>query len=296
MADCTYTVPDLTTSGDTLYGPRMCNQPFIDWAWPAHGFNNDYWQGGWGFDDACNIRKPVSRVLSAMWLINYSARDYENEGWDTDILHWGCRYVRDQFKKYDDLRAQCGTSPIARTSGCQQTRQFNAWKCTAEHNERKRTCRGWHWLFAWICFLWSWIVEKVCDAWGWVSTAFCNLYYGTVGGGENITLFLVYFYPLNAGGNVDVVARAATLIHEARHAGAKPHDAQFPAGSIFGGGNDGADSAWGYEGAWMYEALYLWWYYAAAERSSIALRQSAKQQANAVLMNAFATNPGFVVS
>ena len=31
MADCTYRVPDLNASGDALYGPRICNQPFIDW-------------------------------------------------------------------------------------------------------------------------------------------------------------------------------------------------------------------------------------------------------------------------
>ena len=51
MADCTYTVPDLTASGDALYGPRICHQPFINWAWPAHGFNHGWWQDGWGYDD-----------------------------------------------------------------------------------------------------------------------------------------------------------------------------------------------------------------------------------------------------
>ena len=37
--------------------------------------------------------------------------------------------------------------------------------------------------------------------------------------------------PLDGGGNDDVVERACTLVHEARHAGARPHNAQFPAGS-----------------------------------------------------------------
>jgi hypothetical protein len=296
MADCTYTVDDLDASGDALYGPSICSQPFVDFAGQAHGFNNTYWQDGWGFDDPCNNTKPLGRVFNAIWLLNYSARDYENEDWGNDILHWGRRYVREQFKSYDDLRARCGNSPVAKTTGCQQTRQFNDWKCTQEHEDRKKTCREWSWVFAWICFLWSWIVEKVCDAWGWVSTAACTIWYGTVGGGQHIDLFLAYFYTLGSGGDADVISRAATLVHESRHIGNKPHDAQFPAGSIFGGGSDGADSSWGYEGAWMFDALYLWWFYAEGDRTSVAMRQAAKQRGNVIIMNAFATNPGFLIA
>ena len=33
------------------------------------------------------------------------------------MLNWAPRYVRQQFGDYDDLRASCGTSPIARTTG-----------------------------------------------------------------------------------------------------------------------------------------------------------------------------------
>ena len=43
MADCTYRVPDLEASGDALYGPRTCYQPFLNWAWPVHGFNYDWY-------------------------------------------------------------------------------------------------------------------------------------------------------------------------------------------------------------------------------------------------------------
>ncbi len=294
MADCTYSVPDLDGSGDALYGSRICSQPFIDFAWKTHGFNNTYWQGGWGFDDPCNIRKPVARVLNAIWLLNYSADDYRNEDWGSDMLHWAPRYVREQLSYYHDLRASCGTSPIALTTGCQKWRRFDEWKCKAEHESRKKSCREWSPIFAWLCFLWSWIVEKVCDVYGWVTTLFCAAWSGTVGDPEHVTLYLTYFYPLNAGGNVDVVARAATLVHESRHIGARPHDAKFPAGSVYGSG-DGADSSWQYEGGWMYHALYLWWFAAAGTRTSLALRQSARQQANVILTNAFATSPGFLV-
>ncbi|MEZ2219563.1 hypothetical protein [Rhizobium sp. RCC_161_2] len=297
MADCTYSVPDLIASGDQLYGQRICNQEFIDWAWHTHGFNGDYWQDGWGYDDVCNIRKPLARCLSAIWLLNYSAEDYNNEDWNTDALHWGPRYVREQFKYYDDLRASCGDGDAkARTSGCQQSRQWNEWRCTSGYDETQRECRSWFFLFAWICHLWAEIKRFVCTIWGWVSVVGCSIWYGTFGGGQNVTLFLSFFYPLDGTGNADVISRAGTLIHEARHIGNRPHNAQFPAGSIFGAGKDGADSAWGYEGAWMYNTLYLWWFYAAGTRTNIAMRQAAKQRANLLLTNAFATSPGLTVS
>jgi hypothetical protein len=297
MADCTYSVPDLIASGDQLYGQRICNQEFIDWAWHTHGFNGDYWQDGWGYDDVCNIRKPLARCLSAIWLLNYSAEDYNNEDWNTDALHWGPRYVREQFKYYDDLRASCGDGDAkARTSGCQQSRQWNEWRCTSGYDETQRECRSWFFLFAWICHLWAEIKRFVCTIWGWVSVVGCSIWYGTFGGGQNVTLFLSFFYPLDGTGNADVISRAGTLIHEARHIGNRPHNAQFPPGSIFGAGKDGADSAWGYEGAWMYNTLYLWWFYAAGTRTNIAMRQAAKQRANLLLTNAFATSPGLTVS
>jgi len=297
MADCTYSVPDLDTSGDRLYGKRICDQPFIDWAWDVHGFNGTYWQGGWGFDDVCNIRKPLARCLNAIWLLNYSMPDPSSEPWDGNALQWGGRYVREQFKHYDDLRAQCGDGTAsAVTSGCQQSRQWDEWRCKQGYEETKRNCREWSWWFSWLCFLWAEVKKWVCTGYGWVTTTGCAIWYGTVGGGENVTLTLWFFYPLDGRGNADVVARAGTLIHEARHVGGKPHDAQFPPNSVFGGGSDGADSSWGYEGAWMYNVLYLWWFYAAGQRTTLAMRKSAKQRANIILANAFAESPGFTIA
>jgi len=294
MARCTYSVPDLRASGDAFYGPLICDQPFLNWAWPEHAFNNAYWQGGWGYDDVCNIRKPLARCLNAMWLLAYSADDYWNEDWDTDPLHWGSRYVRLQFKYYGDLRASCDTDAVATTSGCQQVRQWRAWRCTEGYEEIKRECREWSPVFAWICFLFAEVRRFVCTAFGWVTETACTLYYDTVGGGQSITLKMPFFYPAN-GGLSDVASRAGTLVHEARHIGNKPHNAQFPAGSIFGQGNDGADSHWGYGGAWTYDALYLWWFAARGTRTTIAMRQAARQRANVILSNAFETPTGLQV-
>lgn len=222
MAECSVPeIPDKEVSGDNLYGARICDQPFVDWAWPAYRFNSDYWGNGFGFDDVCNTNLPAARTLSAVWLLNYSAENYQDEEWTSSALNWGCRYVRDQAR---DLRAQCGDGSA-------------------------------------------------------IAASF----------GGRIELYLGCFY------SKDVPGRAETLMHESRHEGGKPHDATFPSWSAFPVGASGADSTWGYEGAWMYGALYLWWFYAAGVRTTPALRDAARQRAQFVIDNAFATHPGYVI-
>jgi hypothetical protein len=220
-------VPNKNTSGDNLYGSRICGQAFIDWAWTAHGFRKNYWDDGFGYYDVCNTNKPLARTLNAIWLLNYSADDYWNEQWSNNILHWGRRYVRNQL---DDLRSKCGDgSAIARSYS-------------------------------------GWFVD------------------------DRVELYMGYWY------SKDVPGRAETLIHESRHQGGRSHNAKFPAGSVFGAGKSGADSSWGFQGAWMYGALYLWWFYADGRRTTSALRQAARNRANLVIDNAFATHPGFTIS
>jgi len=116
MTSCSIpTIPNKDTSGDNLYGSRICWQPFVDWAWQAHGFQKDYWSHGFGYEDCCNTDLPLARTFNGIWLLNYSAEDYWNEEWSNNMLHWGRRYVREQI---DDLRSFCGDgSAIAATIG-----------------------------------------------------------------------------------------------------------------------------------------------------------------------------------
>lgn len=223
MATCTHTVPDKSASGDNLYGAVICNQAYIDYFWNAYGFqgNKNYWDDGFGWEEACNTSKPLARAFNGCYLLTYSAEDYQNESWSSPILNWGRRYVRNNI---DDLRSKCGDgSAIARASG------------------------------------------------------------------DTVEVYLGFFY------TKDVPGRAETLIHESRHVGGKPHNDSFPAGSVFGAGKSGADSNWGYEGAWMYGALYLWWFYAAGARTTSAMRERARQRGNLVIDNAFATHPGYSI-
>ncbi|WP_330286786.1 hypothetical protein [Streptomyces sp. NBC_00576] len=220
MAACSATVPDKNTSGDNLYEPRV-TQEFIDWAWPAYKFKKTEWDEGFGWENVADTDLPLARILNSIWLLNYSAEDYTNEDYNSNALHWACRYVREQI---NELWARCGDGSA-------------------------------------------------------VATTFS----------DRIELYSLCFY------TKDVSGRAETLVHEARHRGGKPHNAKFPAGSTFGAGKNGADANWDYEGAWMYGALYLWWFYADGRRTTTALREAAKQRGNVVIDNAFATHPGFTI-
>lgn len=112
---CTYTPSNTTTSGDTLYGPRVCNQPFVDWAWDAFDFDKGDWDDGWGWDTPCDINRPLSRTFSGIWCLTYSAGGNPNPTIDSSIpiLNWGWRYAQD---KIDELDGGCTNgSAIAET-------------------------------------------------------------------------------------------------------------------------------------------------------------------------------------
>ena len=106
MATCTYSVPNLDTSGDNLYGPRICWQPFIDWAWNAFDFDSGDWDDGFGYDNVCNNTQPLSRALSGIWCLTYSSPHFPRESYDSNILEWGCRFARNNI---DELDARCGS-------------------------------------------------------------------------------------------------------------------------------------------------------------------------------------------
>lgn len=214
MATCTYTVPDLDASGDNLYGPRVCWQAFIDWAWNAFDFDSGDWDEGFGYEAVCDRTRALCRTLGGIWCLTYSAEDYTNESYDSNILQWGCRFARNAI---DELDARCGDG-------------------TAIASTR-----------------WGPIIDNYTR------------------------LFLPYFY------GQGVSLRAGTLIHEARHADGKGHDA---------GGND---SSWGYNGAWRWQVCWLAWFAFAGTRTSQAMKDAARQRANNIINSRFTTHPGFNV-
>lgn len=296
MAHCTYQVPDKNISGDNLYADKICNQPFVDWAWYNYNFDYDFWQNGWGYDDCCNSDKPLARTFNAIWALNYSSKDPWDESYDYDnMLYWGGRFVREQIENYK-LRAKCGDGSIATVfgAGCIGYRETVKWDCTKYKTERYKDCSDWHWLFGWICYAWTWITHKFCVAWGYVSSWVCTI------GVETANVFTqikrielyntAYFY------DIDVIERASTLIHECRHIDGRAHNADFPswAGSSLAG-QSGADESWEYNGAYRWEVAWLAWYWHSANNSTPMLKDRARDTANSILGYAFAERPSFTI-
>ncbi|MFF4010644.1 hypothetical protein [Streptomyces sp. NPDC001717] len=120
-------------------------------------------------------------------------------------------------------------------------------------------------------------------------TLYAKSFYGALGVGAHLDLYRPMWY------EQQVPTRASTFVHEARHLGGSRHNAVFPAGSAFGAGLSGADSNWEYNGAWRYEAAYLWDYYLNAVGTTSAMRQLARQWGNVMLAGAFATAPPYVI-
>lgn len=282
MADCKYTVGDLDASGDNLYGTRMANQPFIDWAWHTWQFAYSWWQDGWGYDDCTNRRKPLARTFAALYVLTYSTTNNWSATFGPNMLEWGARWAAGQIQGYE-LRARCGTA-VASTTGQQCAAGHNASRrvCDNVEQQARRECRSWFFLFSWICQLFVTIWVWVCTAWSTITTWICDAFTAKHVDLQNTP----YFY------GKPVVGRASTFIHECRHISGKPHNANFPPGSVYGTGS-GADSDWEYEGAWRWQAIWLAWYAETAINSTAALRTRARDDANVIVLGAFAKSPGF---
>jgi Repeat of unknown function (DUF346) len=107
MASCAYPTQTpllLRVSGDRLFGDQLVRE-FTDWALRTHGFDEDDWNEGFGWDDSFDVTMPLGRTLAALWLLNFSAPNSDDEDYRSDILNWARRYVR---VNADELLARCG--------------------------------------------------------------------------------------------------------------------------------------------------------------------------------------------
>ena len=87
-----------------------------------------------------------------------------------------------------------------------------------------------------------------------------------------------------------VVQRAGTVLHEARHADGKSHNGGSGCPRM-----KSCDTNWAYEGANMFQVLYLWWFRVDGTRTTTAMKNWARSEAQNVIDRAFNTNPGYVI-
>lgn len=109
-APCGATVPDKSLSGDNFYGPSICSGPLSDYFWTTYKFLNlspsdGGWKNGWGYEASCDTDLPLARTYVGLYVLVYSAADWQNDGYDRPILNYARRYVRENI---DELQARCG--------------------------------------------------------------------------------------------------------------------------------------------------------------------------------------------
>lgn len=240
---CSATVPDKIISGDFWYGPDNWNWCRDSWletlAFGSYQMEEEDWDNGFGWDDACNTNLPFARLATARVALEVSSANPRMSGtlgsidFGSDpILDWALLFT---VAVIDDLRASCGVGSDA----------IAFWQPN---------------LFG------SYIVLNVQAE------------------GDSAKGF---FYGL------DVPGRAATLIHEARHWDGGPDHIN----------DDTQDRRFNDGGSYSWETIWLWWYAHAASNAPPGLpstdpeglRCRAMDQANALLMSAFAENPGFLI-
>ena len=86
------------------------------------------------------------------------------------------------------------------------------------------------------------------------------------------------------------VERAASLLHEARHAeGGYEH-----VSGCAGGGS--CDPSWGYQGANVFEVAYLWWFWYEARATPAGQKARAKSTGNIILDNGFVERPPYTIT
>ena len=88
----------------------------------------------------------------------------------------------------------------------------------------------------------------------------------------------------------NVIERAGTILHESRHAAGKGHNG----GSGCPRGKS-CDTNWNYQGANMFQVLYLWWFYVDGTRTTSGMRNYAKIEAQRIIDRGFNTNPGYTI-
>jgi hypothetical protein len=218
--------------------PRVggwCFQTWVNYFWDAYDFDKGDWDDGFGWSNACDLRRPLARTFNAIYVLNYadgpagkSRNDYSGS-----ILHWGGNY---SMREIDELDARCGDGS-----------------------------------------------KRASTRWGILIDNYTRLY-------------LPFFY------NENVVERAGTILHEARHADWCGHNGNdgsnnCPSGSgscdeSFESGCSGIGSPSG-RGATGYQAVWLWWFTVDADSiTGTSTRKAfARDEANRIFNTMFDVNP-----
>jgi hypothetical protein len=217
-----------------------CSQEWIDFYWDAYDFDKGDWDDGFGWEAACDRRRPLARTFQAIELVNYASPNeaIETDDFSGNFLRWAGNYT---IREFDELDARCGDG-----------------------------------------------TARAYTRWGVFVDNYTNLY-------------IPFFYDEN------VVERAGTLVHEARHADWCGHNgndgsnacsaANSSCDEKYMDGCSGAFSPSG-RGADGYQILWLWWYAfeADAQHSNATMKDFARDEANRILNTMLDVDPCFNIT
>lgn len=217
-----------------------CTQEWIDFFWDAYDFDKGDWDDGFGWEAACDLRRPLARTFQAIQLVNYaSPNEPTNTGdFSGNFLRWAGNYT---IREFDELDGRCGDG---------SARAYTRWGVIIDNYTR---------------------------------------------------LYIPFFYDEN------VVERAGTLVHEARHAdwcGHNGNDGSNPCSArssscdekyMDGCSGFGSPSGRGADG---YQILWLWWYAfeADSQHSNSTMKAFARDEANRILNTMLDVDPCFNIT
>ena len=110
---CQYSLnwrPDITAADRSIM-THNCGNGWIEHWWAADGFANDsdYWDDGFGSDNACNADEPLGRTMNALFVLKFSfspPNDWGDLGGTP--IQWGYPYAGAQFVAANGMEAHCG--------------------------------------------------------------------------------------------------------------------------------------------------------------------------------------------
>ncbi len=235
--------------------------------------------------DTCDtIRSTEPAVQRSFWCTEpwidfyWDAYDFDKEDWDDDFgYEASCDLRRPLARTFQAIQLVNYASPDEAIETDDFSGNFLRWAgnyTIRELDELDGRCEDG--------------VSHAYTRWGTIIDNYTNLY-------------MKFFYDEN------VVERAATLVHEARHADWCGHNGNdgtnpCPAKDIacdekYKDGCEGTGSPSG-RGARGYEVLWLWWYAveADADHSSTTMKDFARDTANVVLNTMFDVDPCFNIT
>jgi len=100
---CFYDPGSLKKSGDQFYQSKFkCSQWKVSKYWKDFGMEKSYWDDGMGYDDPCNVNKPLGRIMVSLEAIRIG----KNSAFGPkNMLNFAYQYQKGAIKH---LRVECG--------------------------------------------------------------------------------------------------------------------------------------------------------------------------------------------